>query len=276
MQRLTTSLPYRFRCLQEVPLRLMLGHGQLSVAAEMMRKQVELAPADAAHGLVARDSATSIPAPETLCHFVSCLLLRSMARAAFISGTARPAVGFLQRYASLVASPWYPQQLLVPVLQVLQMAVVDEDLVRTCIGNHCHQAAVWAWWSTACPRLSSTVCCVQDGRGRVLAAVSAAMGAVVSLPLEAPADHHTPALCAALEVISCCARTGSPPQGSHRLSQFLEARCLPAVMRCVRRGSHLMEQVRRLAVRAGRSASHWWIMHTSVNWRWTCLADPLR
>lgn len=64
-----------------------------------------------------------------------CLLLRSMARSAYITATPGPAAAFLRRFASLAEGPradeactWFAQRLLLPVLRLLAITVAAPDL----------------------------------------------------------------------------------------------------------------------------------------------------
>lgn len=62
----------------------------------------------------------------------ACLLLRSMARSAYITGKAEPATAFLRRFTQLAGTEgaWFAQLLLHPVLLLLSQAVSPLPLVR--------------------------------------------------------------------------------------------------------------------------------------------------
>ena len=66
-----------------------------------------------------------------------CLLLRSMVRSAYISGSPQPAVAFLRRFAQLASegseATWFAQLLLRPTLLLLSKVLPTIPLVR--LGN---------------------------------------------------------------------------------------------------------------------------------------------
>ncbi|PRW56260.1 hypothetical protein C2E21_4941 [Chlorella sorokiniana] len=140
----------------------------------------------------------------------SCLLLRSMARSAYTTAKAEPAVGFLRRFVQLAGTgsevAWCAQLLLRPVLLVLSKVLPTVPL---------------------------------DKQEPALAAMSAAVQAAVALPPD-PAWDCTAALVAALQAIA--AGAGSTIPGGTLVRHFLSADCLPAVMRCLQHGSALLQQ----------------------------------
>lgn len=90
---------------------------------------------------------------------LACLLLRSMARSAYITATPGPAAAFLRRFASLAVGPqadqscaWFAQRLLLPVLRLLAVLSPDQDWVRWRVGGYLSTVP-------STPRLSSSDPC---------------------------------------------------------------------------------------------------------------------